>query len=288
MLNKILGAVVLAASVSAVSASADGVDPAASSSSNTTIGASAFAVPVSDLASTMTPVVEAVAFAPAPPRNTTYEAVRYRPRPRRYPDYYEPRRRDRNNYGAPFQIHAGFFEIDDENAPTSFVVGLRGGPMVDPHVQLAFGIDWMHNGDKARTVTGEPYEQGGVIIVPERELARASADLLPMTANLQVNFATEGPMVPYVGIGGGWQVLFLNAEDFATGEEFDATFSGWMWQLYGGVQFPLSGNARLLGEAFLHQGDAEREVDDVLTGATYREVVDLDGAGMRFGLSWGF
>ena len=85
-----------------------------------------------------------------------------------------------------------------------------------------------------------------------------------------------------------WQVLFLNAEDFSTGEEFDATFSGWMWQLYGGVQFPLSGNARLLGEAFLHQGDAEREVDDVLTGATYREIVDLDGAGMRFGLSWGF
>ena len=288
MPNKILSAVALAASLSAVSASADAVDPAASTTSHSAIGASAFAVPVSDLASTMTPAVEAVTFAPAPPRNTTFEATRYRPR-RGYPrDYYEPRRRSRANYGAPFQLHAGFFEIDDENSPTSFVVGLRGGPMVDPHVQLAFGIDWMHNGEKSRTVTGEPYEQGGVIIVPERELARASADLLPMTANLQVNLATDGPMVPYIGIGGGWQVLFLNAEDFSTGEDFDATFSGWMWQLYGGVQFPLSGNARLLGEAFLHQGDAEREVDDIATGFTYREIVDLDGAGMRFGLTWGF
>ena len=290
MLKKTLSAVVLVASLSAVSASADPASSAAASNpTSTPFAVSAFAVPVSDLASTVTPTVEAVGFAQAPPSGTTFESVRYRPRPRRYPrdDYYESRSR-RSNYGAPFQIHAGFFEVNEEDSPTSFVVGMRGGPMVDPHVQLAFGLDWMHNGEKSRTVTGDPYEQGGVIIVPERELARASSDILPITANLQVNLATDGPMIPYVGIGGGWQVLFLNAEDFATGEEFDATFSGWMWQLYGGVQFPLSGQARLVGEAFLHQGDAEREVDDVLTGATYREIVDLDGAGMRFGLSWGF
>lgn len=288
MLRKISTAVALAATIAAVSASADPASPGVSSLPS--FGTSALALPVADLAQGVTPEVDAVGFAPAPPRGTTFESVRYRPRPRRaYPrDDYEPRRsRSSNNYGAPFQIHAGFFEINDDQAPTSFVLGMRGGPMVDPHIQIAFGLDWMHNGEKSRTVSGEPYEQGGVIIVPERELSRASSDLIPVTANLQVNLATDGPIVPYVGIGGGWQVLFLNAEDFSTGEAFDATFSGWSWQLYGGAQLPLSGQARLLGEVFLHQGEAEREVDDV-SGITYREIVDLDGMGMRFGLSWGF
>lgn len=287
MLRNTWSAVAIVATIATASASADPVTTISATSPSFEV--SAFALPVADLAQGLTPETDAVGFAKAPP-GTTLESSRYRPRPRRYPPrdrYDEPRRSRSSNYGAPFQIHAGFFEINDDQAPTSFLLGLRGGPNVDPHIQLAFGIDWMHNGEKSRTVSGEPYEQGGVIIVPERELSRASSDLLPMTANLQVNLSTDGPIVPYVGIGGGWQVLFLNAEDFSTGEDFDATFSGWSWQLYGGVQLPLSGQSRLLGEVFMHQGEAEREVDDV-SGVTYREIVDLDGMGMRFGLSWGF
>lgn len=283
MLRKTLTAALLATLAAAPPASAV---TASGASAAPVFGASALALPLSDLAPALAPDVEAVGFARAPDSRTTFESVRYRPRPRAYPRYRESR--DRSNYGAPFQVHAGFYELDQEDTPTSFVVGLRGGPMVDPHIQISFGLDWMHNGENSRTVTGEPYEQGGVIIVPERELARASSDLIPITANLQVNLARGGSLVPYVGIGGGYQVLFLNAEDFSTGEDFDATFSGWTWQLFGGLQLPLSGSARLVGEAFLHQGEADREVDDEVSGFTYREIVDLDGAGMRFGLSWGF
>lgn len=283
MLRLLRCAALLAASVTAGTA-------AAGPAPETPFGVSTLALPSPAVAALVEPAVApevaAVGFAPAPP--PALHATRYRPRRgwSRRPRHVQVEERS-HRHASPFQVHAGFFELEESDAPSSFVVGLRGGPATDPHVQIAFGLDWMHNGERSRTVTGEPYEQGGVIIVPQRELARASSDLLPITANLQVNLASGGPVIPYVGIGGGYQILWLSAEDLTTGEDYDATFGGWSWQLFGGLQLPLSGATRLVGEAFLHRGDAEREVEDV-DGFTYREIVDLDGGGLRFGLSWGF
>ncbi len=78
------------------------------------------------------------------------------------------------------------------------------------------------------------------------------------------------------------------AEDFQTGQSFDATYDGFGWQLWGGAALPLSGRSRLVGEVFMNNADLEREVFDVVTGETIRETVSTDGVGARFGLSWGF
>src|SRR5262249_1569650 len=99
--------------------------------------------------------------------------------------------------------------------------------------------------------------------------------------------AGDLPVVPYFGIGGGYEVLFLNAKDFQTGEKFDGTFGGWGWEAWGGAALPLSGNTRLAAEVFTNTASVERDVDDP-SGATFHEVVDLDGVGMRFGVNWGF
>ena len=210
------------------------------------------------------------------------DAVRYRPRTYRRDNY----RGSSSSYSSPVQIHAGFFEPEGKGS-TSFVLGLRGGPQVDPHVQIGGGLDWHHKSEKARTVTGDPYSQGGTTIFPERVLSRASVDLLPMYGFIQVGGTDDAPVIPYGGASVGYQVLFLNADDYTTGEKYDATFGGFMWEAWGGVAVPLSGQSRFSGEVFVHQGDAEREVDDIF-GTTYRERVNLDGVGMRFGLSWGF
>ena len=90
----------------------------------------------------------------------------------------------------------------------------------------------------------------------------------------------------------GWgttgDVLFLSADNFQTSEHFDATYGGWGWQAWGGVSVPLSGNSRITAEVFRNQSEVGRDVDDPQTGVTYREIVNLDGVGMRFGLGWGF
>ncbi len=206
-------------------------------------------------------------------------STRYRPR-------YAGRRSGRPVYAAPAQVHAGFFDPEGKG-DNAFVLGIRGGPLVDPHIQFGGGVDWHHKSEKSRTVSGDPYSQGGTTIFPERVLSSASSDLLPIYLFIQVSGDDSAPVVPYGGLSGGYHVLFLTADDYTTGERFDATFGGFMWEGWAGAALPLSGQSRLFGEVFVHQGDAERDVQD-LFGFEYRERVSLDGVGARFGLSWGF
>lgn len=201
------------------------------------------------------------------------------------------RNRGSRGYGgsvveSPAQFHLGFFDYDGSGGE-SFVAGLRGGPLVDPHIQIGGSFDWIHRSDDQTTVAGDPYTQGGTVITPTRVLSRTSANLFPFQLFLQVSGDENMPVIPFGGLSGGYQLLFLSADDFATQTSFDATFGGWGWQAWGGVGIPLSGQSRLTGEVFLNQSSPEREVTD-LNGFEYQERVDADGVGMRFGLQWGF
>lgn len=224
----------------------------------------------------VTPDAPALAvLAPVAPR---FESVRYW--------RHAPEPPERHELPSPVQLHGGFFDPDGSGA-TSFAFGFRGGPSVDEHIQLGIGVDWYHESENQRDVVGQSV-QGGRPVTVTRELARASSDLVPVLAFLQVNLGSGRSLVPYAGIAGEYQVLFLSATDFQTGAGYDATFGGWGWQAWGGLGLPIGSRSRLFGEVFVNSGEVGRDVDDPVGGVTYREIVDADGAGMRFGLSWGF
>ena len=207
------------------------------------------------------------------------DAIRYRERG------YRNRR-----YGAvesPAQIHLGFFDPDG-NGATSFLLGLRGGPLVSPNVQIGGGVDWIYRSDDNTVVAGTPYQQGGTTITPTRVLSRASTNLFPFTLFLQVMGDENQRVIPYGGIAGGWEALFLSADDFTTNQSFDATYTGWGWQAWLGAGLPLSGQARVNGEVYVNESEPEREVTDALSGQTFREQVKANGVGMRLGLQFGF
>jgi len=244
----------------------------------TTGAALAFVLAVPGVAAAQQPVP-----LPAPSllvlaRVPRYETVRYW--------RHEPERGRSESQKSPLQIHAGFFDPDG-NAANSFAFGLRGGPMVDEHIQLGIGLDWYHESENQRDVVSTS-SQNGTPVVVTRELARASSDLLPLQAFLQVNLGSGRSLIPYVGIAGGYQVLFLSATDFQTGSDYNATFGGWGWQTWAGAALPLGSRSRLFGEAFFNSAQVGRDVDDPVSPVTYRELVDENGVGMRFGLSWGF
>jgi hypothetical protein len=223
-------------------------------------------------------------FTPAAPSlavlapGTRFESVRYW--------RHAPEPPERHSTSSPVQIHGGFFSPDGSDA-TSFAFGFRGGPSVDERIQLGIGVDWYHQSENQREVVGQS-SQGGRPITVTRDLARASSDLVPVLAFLQVNLGSGRSLSPYFGIAGEYQVLFLSATDYQTGAGYDATFGGWGWQAWGGAALPLGSRSRLFGEVFVNSGEVGRDVDDPAGGITYREIVDADGAGMRFGLSWGF
>jgi hypothetical protein len=225
----------------------------------------------------------AVAVSPASPTRlsaTRWESVRYRPRSRARSHARGPA------VSSPVQFHAGFFDAEGDGG-NAFVGGFRAGPQVDPHVQVGLGVDWMHKSENATAVLSEQPGPGGTVIVTRQELSESSSNLIPLMAFVQFNADEDLPVIPYFGIGGGYQLLFLSATDFASGLEYEGTFGGWAWQVWGGLALPLSGQARLTGEVFVNNGEAERDVDGPL-GITYRETVSLDGTGARFGLQWGF
>ena len=185
------------------------------------------------------------------------------------------------------QIHVGFYDPDGD--PTKrFLVGIRGGPMLDEHIQLGVGVDWAHKTEKTSSVTHSEIGPGGQPIEVRTDLSSASTNLFPIMAFVQVSADDDLGVVPYFGAAAGYEVLNLTADNYQTGDSYDGTFGGWGWQLWGGAALPLSGRTRVTGEVFVNGGELNRDVDDVLGGGSYRETVNVDGMGLRIGLAWGF
>lgn len=260
---------IIAPALLAMSAGAAFAGPAAP-----TGNVSPLALNTLDFSPSIATIVPAPSFSA---QRTRYDAIRYRSRGAR----------SRSSVTeSPAQLHFGFFDPDGGGS-NSFVVGLRGGPLVDPHIQIGGAIDWVHRSEDRTVVAGDPYTQGNTTITPTRVLSRASSNLFPFQLFLQISGDQDMPVIPFGGISGGYQALFLSADDFASQTSFDATFGGWGWQAWAGAGIPLSGQSRLTGEVYINQSDPEREVTDV-TGIAFRERVNADGVGMRFGLQWGF
>jgi hypothetical protein len=212
---------------------------------------------------------------------TRYEATRYRPRGERH-------YRDRSYRARGVsQIHAGFLDPDGPTDP-GFVVGFRGGQQIDDMFQIGLGVDWRNKSGRSTEVLQETVGPGGEVIRVRRDLSRYSSNLFPGIAYLQLSGPLNLAIVPYFGVAGSWQVLFLEADDFQTGESFDATYDGFGWQMWGGAALPLSGRSQLVGEVFLNNADLNRDVFDPVSGTEIRETVSTDGVGARFGISWGF
>lgn len=226
------------------------------------------------------PAVTALGIVPVGAPDTRNESIRYRPRWRE-PHYYN----ESNRVNGYFQLHGGFFNPEG-GFSNGAVVGARVGSNIEDHVQIGVGVDLSHRSDRQSQIVGTGSLPGGGSAERRVDLSEASANLMPVLAFLQIAPGGGRSGGPYLGIAGGYEALFLHATDFQTGADFNATYDGWGWQYYGGFAFPLSGQMRLNVEGFANQGDLDRKVRD--SGVTYREVVNVNGAGMRGGLSWTF
>jgi hypothetical protein len=187
------------------------------------------------------------------------------------------------------QVHIGFFDPTD-NFSTGFEGGFRMGPQVDPHVQIGLAVDWWRKSESATMDLGRvplPGGQGTERLV----LSRSSANLFPILAFVQVSGDENMPVIPYAGFGAGYEWLFLTADDFLTNESFDQTFGGFGWQLWGGAGIPLDGRTRVNGEVFYNGSEVGSDVDVATQDmgvVTVRDIVKMNGVGMRFGIAWGF
>ena len=204
----------------------------------------------------------------------------YRPRPSRPPMSAMP-------FAA--QVHVGFFE-PFKNFSTGFDGGFRIGPQPDPHLQFGFGMDWWHRSSDNRLDLGTVQAPGGSAS-EELILSESTANLIPIMLFVQVSGDESMPVIPYGGFGAGYEWLFLSANDFVTHESFDQTFGAFGWQIWAGAGLPLDWRMRVNAEVYFNVCKVGTDVDVNIPNfgpATVREIINVDGVGMRLGVSWRF
>lgn len=289
-------ALALAAALTCVRATAAGAEPAGASEITALTDNGASTASVLRQTTPQLTVIEQFGAAPI-----TFEGVAWVPRGRAYPPPTispppptisappnpSPAPASSKGPGAQTQVHGGFFETERYGI-TGVEAGIRGGPMLNSHVQLGLGLDYEYRGSEQgqpATTTNAP---SGVVINTQRQISSWDENSVPILGYLQFTLWNGKLLSPYVGAGGGYEWTALSVTEYQTGASYNATYAGWTWQGWGGVRLPLAGQTRLLAEAYYHDSNPSRLVTDPLTGDTYRETLKRRAAGMRFGLSFGF
>src|SRR5207237_2776222 len=80
--------------------------------------------------------------------------------------------------GAPTgtQIHAGYFDPNNFSS-RGFVLGFRGGPLIDEKLQIGLGLDWRYKSEQQTQIVSEEPLPGGGTAQRTRVLSRASSNL---------------------------------------------------------------------------------------------------------------
>ncbi len=175
-------------------------------------------------------------------------------------------------------LHGGVFAPIDADA-TSATLGARIGINLGSHMLLGVLGDWSYKSKKVL----QPVDSALPGFEPEILLAKVDAHLVPAMVFLQVKLTDKFPVVPYGGVGAGYEWLILQANDYRTAESWTATYANWAWQSYAGLGMKLSKGLRVDGELFYNGALLARDVTDQ-TGAAWRETVDAEGVGVRFGV----
>jgi len=183
----------------------------------------------------------------------------------------------RSRTGA-IHLHGGVFAPIDASA-TSALLGLRIGANLGNPVLFGLMTSWTYN----KKSLLEPVDTGLPGFEPQTVLATVEAHLIPAMLFLQATLPSKFSLVPYVGVGAGYEWLILNAKDNRTAADSSVTYANLAWQWYGGMGLKLSDAVRLDTEIFYNGGALGRDVQEA--SGVRRETVNVNGAGLRLGLN---
>ena len=178
-------------------------------------------------------------------------------------------------------IHGGvYMPVNTSNA--SAALGARVSGLLTSQLSVGLSLDWYFSANKRLGSPGQPLPSS--VYTPHQVLGNSVTQLIPAMAFLQLAPWPQAHLSPYAGIGAGYEWLRSSANDYDTGYSFKAGYSNWAWQSFAGMGIRLSSQLRLDGEAFYNAGQLGRDVHDS-AGLLGREVVKVDGAGVRCGLN---
>jgi hypothetical protein len=178
------------------------------------------------------------------------------------------------------EIEAGaLFPQDTE---TGTIIGLSAGRMVDENIGWAFEVQYFW-----RTFTKEytVSETGGATqqetIVTEIE---NSTKMLPVMGKI-VYLSQIAPSLDIRITGGiGYAFLWNTEANYVIGVEDSKSFSGFAWQIGGGLSLPVSRAADFFGEFEYFYSKPSRDAGTTQAGLPQRTEIDMSGLLIRVGV----
>lgn len=173
-------------------------------------------------------------------------------------------------------IKLGVFNPKD--AKTGFIVGFTTGRQVDERLDFSLGADLF-----IRRFVQESTVSSGPPSTLQTELSY-SIYALPVMVHLDFHILPYAVIQPYIGVAGGYEILFSREANYYTGDKKNQFYGGFGWQLMIGGAYPLGSASSILGEVFYNGSTVRRSKGESELGFPIHEELDFSGLGLRVGL----
>lgn len=185
-----------------------------------------------------------------------------------------------------FYLRGGVFDYENV-AKDDFVIGFKVAGRLSDFFSMGLSADLQRREAYDQVRVEEFRDPTGNMVRSSVTTFASSSNLIPAMAIAEVEIPTA-LFRPFAGIGGGYEWMVVEFEDYESGLFSKSTYGGLGWQVWAGLAVPMAKTAALTGELYLNRGTVSRDVQDVATGDVRKEEIDVDGGGFRAGLRLAF
>jgi hypothetical protein len=162
-----------------------------------------------------------------------------------------------------------------QDTETGTIIGLSFGRMADENLAWAFEAQYFW-----RTYTQE-YRTDAQIIVTEIE---NSTKMLPIMGKISYLSQIAPNLDLRISGGIGYAFLWNTEANYLVGVEDSKSFSGFAWEIGGGISIPISRAADFFGELNYFYSTPSSEAGKTVEGLPQRTEIDMSGLLIRIGI----
>jgi hypothetical protein len=169
------------------------------------------------------------------------------------------------------------------DAKTGFIGGITVGRMVDESIGWGLEIDYYRKTYTKETTVDSTSTSMVEEHVVQTEIENATT-MLPIYFKLILQTQIAPKMDLRVSGGVGYEFMWNSEANYRLKKEESRFYSGFTWQIGGGISFPMSRASDLFLDLSYHSGSPSRAESENKLGLPVRTEVDMSGLMIRAGL----
>jgi len=173
------------------------------------------------------------------------------------------------------------------DAKAGLIAGLTYGRQVDERVDFGLGADLFIRKFKQETTVNTDTTLSGSNVSEKQTNIDYSMYGLPLMAHLNVRFLPQSRVQPYVGLAGGYEIVFSREANYEADVKENRLYAGFGWQAMVGGEFALGSASGILAEVLYNGCTVKRSTGSNGAGFPTHEELDFSGFGFRVGVRLG-